>query len=686
MFLKEKTNQVLRRVSNEFSQYVLAGTFISLLTIVVSMTLIRGDLRNAHAEQRLNAVEQARAMSSSIEGLLSSYGVLSESIAAVAANNPNLSQSEFSAYVNNIGTGFPEVINIAAAPDLVVQYVHPLEPNVAAIGLDYRQDVSVYAAIQRTLAQRRAMFSGPVGLVQGGEGIVIRTPVFVDLQESGDTRFWGVTAIVVDLDGFLRASGILERSNNWQLSIRRVVSSDHLGEVFFGNPDLVGANAVTVPIRQSGLEWELSMSPNGGWLSTAPNAVPILALVMSIGALLLAITMMFIRMFFDRERARKQLLVAIESINDAFILTDEDGQVVMSNARYAELYGPRGASGSLQRHRPDNTEQARNGLHEQGGALTSLAEMARLGQRDDSGESEHQLEDGTWLRVSRQATADGGIVELSADITELKQTQLAAEMANEAKTDFLHVVSHELRTPLTIILGYLAFLGAPTKIPANAALKKKLEAQVDGPQDFKEILDQSLANIAEIATRAEASGQHLLALINQILDFSKIENGNVDVNCKDLAVADVLQEVEEQFGVLAAEKNLELVVGKSDATVCADPLRLRQILINLVGNSLKFTASGSIEVWADTEGDNIRFHVRDTGAGIAPSDREAVFEKFKQLDTSSTRSEGGVGLGLPISKHLVELHGGTIELQSKVGIGTHISFLLLLRSAVQSAA
>ena len=655
MFLQKKIRKMIRACGSEVGQYVLVAALIGGVATIASLVLLQSDLRNGLAEQRLEAVEQAEAISNDVEATLEAYGVLLESFATIIANDPDLTQEDFSEIAETIGGGYPEIINIAAAPELVVQYVHPLEPNRDVIGLDYMENVVVWAAIHRAVQQRAPMYEGPSSLVQGGDGIIVRAPVFVDLAATGSTRLWGVVGIVAELEAFLAASGLTDAADAWQLAIRRVVSSDDLGEVFQGDPQMFRNGAIITPISQNGMEWELALAPVNGWMTTAPNKTLIVTLVMSLTAFLLALAMLFIRMFFDRERARTQLLVAIESIDDAFILYDEEGNLVLSNARHGNMYTDCKCDDSEHDH-------------------------------PAYGEFEHKLPCGTWLKISRQPTPEGGTVELSTDITELKTAQLAAEMANEAKTDFLHVVSHELRTPLTIILGYLSFLAAPDKIPANVALRKDLIERQDGSDAAVDVIDRSLANIAQIATRAEASGQHLLSLINQILDLSKIESGKVTLERKDIAVAEILHEIDEQFTGLAARKGLALEVADSDLTVHADPLRLRQMLINLVGNAVKFTKDGSIRAWADVEGGNIWFHVKDTGAGIAAAHKDTIFNRFEQLDTSSTRSEGGVGLGLAICKQLVDLHGGAIEVESELGTGTHFKFSIPLRQELKSAA
>lgn len=690
MFLKKLFDNLLRLWRKETGQYFLVAVFVGSVATAAAVTLIRTDYRNGLAEQRLDTIRFAEWLHTRVETTLQGYGLLSESIAAILADNPEMSQEEFAVVAQNARIGFPEVLNIAAAPDLVVQYVSPFEDNQGVIGLDYRDDVVTLAAIDRALRHRGPVFSGPRPLVQGGNGIIVRTPVLLDARNGGDGRFWGVTAIVVELQAFLEIAGVVDAADGWQVALRRVVSSDDLGEVFYGDPGLFVPTSNASFIEVAGQEWEMAIAPLGGWLTAAPNGALILILTASISLVLFTVALLSIRMFFERERARTQLLVAIESIHDGFVLFDDTERLVLCNDRYKEIHkdhadllvpGQRFPGISRQ---PATGGQIRDADTDRRKAQWIADQVAQNPTTDSV--IERQSDDESWLKVSNRRTANGGMVELSTDITELKNAKLVAEAASQAKTEFLHLVSHELRTPLTIILGYLAFLARPEKIPANVALRKQICDMNDDRGNAEILLDQVHANYAAIAVRAEASGKHLLALIGEILDLSMIESGEIALEQDDLAVCDVMNEIRDQFTGLANDKGLDLAVTPADFTVFADRLRLRQILINLVGNAVKFTKQGSISVWADTSDGKVWFHVADTGPGILASDFEMIFQRFQQVDASSSRANGGVGLGLSICKSLVDLHGGTIQVESEIGTGTHFRFSMPERATLQAAA
>ncbi|MFN3076013.1 MAG: response regulator [Alphaproteobacteria bacterium] len=236
---------------------------------------------------------------------------------------------------------------------------------------------------------------------------------------------------------------------------------------------------------------------------------------------------------------------------------------------------------------------------------------------------------------------------------ELTLAKELAEQANHAKSDFLSLISHELRTPLTVILGYTPMLSDPNDMP---------EPEV----------------VAQIVGEMEKAGQYLLFLVNDLLDLTKIEAGKMHLALGEVSAGTVTRGVANTLGTNARTKGLVLRVEGDDLTVCADEIRLTQILINLIGNALKFTDAGEVVVSIGRQEDFAVFQVRDTGCGIDEKDLPSIFDRFKQVDSSSTRAASGTGLGLAITKRLVELHGGSIGVRSDLGKGSVFSFTIPL--------
>ncbi|MBR9765404.1 MAG: histidine kinase [Rhodobacteraceae bacterium] len=261
----------------------------------------------------------------------------------------------------------------------------------------------------------------------------------------------------------------------------------------------------------------------------------------------------------------------------------------------------------------------------------------------------------------------------------LEEARDEAKVADLAKVNFLSVVSHELRTPLTVILGY-ARLGAHLKqMPPAKKLAQALESDNVCLGDVKnvaeEIMDSSVSGMVKI----EKSGEHLLFLVNQLLDYARIETGRLEVEPEVCDITYVVAPVVEQMRVLTEEKGLELNAELKSAMVYADVVRTRQIVVNLLGNAIKFTKKGGISLSIKEKVDVIEIVIQDSGIGIENKDIERVFKAFYQTDSSSSRTVEGVGLGLSIAKELANLEGGDITVSSEVGVGS--TFTLTLRKA-----
>ncbi|MDM8559358.1 PAS domain-containing sensor histidine kinase [Candidatus Parabeggiatoa sp. HSG14] len=259
--------------------------------------------------------------------------------------------------------------------------------------------------------------------------------------------------------------------------------------------------------------------------------------------------------------------------------------------------------------------------------------------------------------------------QIEADLIQAKEE---AERANRAKSEFLSVISHELKTPLTVILGYSSVLLKSENLPIA---KELLTVSKEKKQCTTEL--QKLLNMfATMGSKIDYSGKHLLTLIDDLLDISKIEAGKVTLNLQFLPVDQIVKSVTESMQIRANEKGIELNVSVISEMVLADEIRLREILINLIENAIKFTDKGTVSISVQKIKPYIQFQICDAGCGIPFNQQDTIFEKFKQVDSSSTRKAGGTGLGLAISKRLIELHGGKIFVESEIGIGSTFIFTI----------
>jgi signal transduction histidine kinase len=232
-----------------------------------------------------------------------------------------------------------------------------------------------------------------------------------------------------------------------------------------------------------------------------------------------------------------------------------------------------------------------------------------------------------------------------------KSRQLAE--ASQHKSQFLANMSHELRTPLNAILGYTELI-------------------------IDSIYGETPPKMRTVLERIESNGKHLLGLINDVLDLSKIEAGQLTLTLADYSLKDVVRTVFSAVEPLASEKKLKFTVEMPASLPPGhgDERRLAQVLLNLVGNAIKFTDAGEVAITASSANGSFNVAVRDTGPGISPKDQEKLFQEFQQADNSITKKKGGTGLGLAISKRIIEMHGGRIGVECKPGQGSTFSFTL----------
>ncbi|MFD2741352.1 MHYT domain-containing protein [Sulfitobacter aestuarii] len=253
-------------------------------------------------------------------------------------------------------------------------------------------------------------------------------------------------------------------------------------------------------------------------------------------------------------------------------------------------------------------------------------------------------------------------------IEELRKARDTAERASRAKSEFMSVLSHELRTPLTIIIGYASFL---SKLKGHTTSKLKPDEPITEAH-FHALGDQTQL----YGQRVKTAGDHLLTIINEILDYTSIELNDIKLSKTEFPVQDLLRGIRDQFQGLVTEKSATLLVDCDDIRVLADRGRCQQILINLIGNALKFSNASKIFVRAKVDGTGFRLEVEDNGCGMKQEDLSRIFEAFTQVETAENRSEGGTGLGLAISKKLSAAHGGDITVESAVGVGTKFTVRL----------
>jgi len=385
-----------------------------------------------------------------------------------------------------------------------------------------------------------------------------------------------------------------------------------------------------------------------------------------------------IRATMDQEKAQRRsaqnrLIGALESSHEAMVLVGADGRAVIANSQLTAFFPP------LAR-RLDSDDNFASIFREVGEKL--ITRIVTPGERVAAhppdwsdllaAGGEFRLSDGRWLRASRSSTQDGGYFLVLSDITDIKEREqrlreakVLAEAASEAKSKFLANMSHELRTPLNAIIGFAEILSSQ----AFGAL--------GNPRYF------------EYASDILRSGRHLLDIISSVLDVAKSEAGRLQINIRPTELAAVFDDCVAMMRDQCAAAQLRLVVKPPapGTLVQADAPKLRQIILNLLSNAVKFTEPGGT-IWLESgeSADTIDIRIADSGIGMAPEHVAIALTPFSQIDNRLARRYEGAGLGLPLTKALVELHGGTLAIVSQLGQGTEVRFSLRRQAGDADAA
>ena len=358
-------------------------------------------------------------------------------------------------------------------------------------------------------------------------------------------------------------------------------------------------------------------------------------------------------------------LDALDNISEAFVIYDKDGYLTTCNNKFRELYGY-------------SKEQTKAGVHyRELGALDMVLDNVVVGDEFGSGEeylkrkNEYrkklkgsfivQMKDGRWLKTTDRRLSKGGFVSVQSDITDLKrneelliQAKENAELANRAKSEFIANMSHELRTPLNAIIGFSSLLSA----------------EVYG--------SHSDVRYQEYSADVGNAGSHLLTLINELLDLAKIETGDIQLDETSTDIAQITKSCQTMIAARAMERNINVStkIIPADLSLLADPIKLKQILVNLVGNAVKFSHDGGrVEIeWLQQNG-QVSLKVTDEGVGIEQEFLPHIYQPFRRSRIAQNLQCEGTGLGLTLVKRFSDAHEADLSLESKANEGTTVTII-----------
>ncbi|WDD99777.1 CHASE domain-containing protein [Thalassomonas actiniarum] len=564
-----------------------------------------------------------------------------------------------------------------------VFYVEPLQGNEKALGYDLSSSPARKKTIIASMNSGETLATSPIQLVQDQQkaaAYLFMEPIYRGdrtLRQARLENFQGFALGVFRIQPLflssLNSTGLYNSEVLVHMEdISEAASPVSLFKTYNKEPDREAIRyRQTITTKRLGRTWRMTLHPSPQFIRQFQSNRAQIVFISGMAFTLLVIS--FLYLLIGRER---EVRLLVEHRTRQLQLEQRRSQAILDTTLNAII--TINASGLIQSCNPagqklfgyQETELLNNNIKmlmpppyaQQHDEYLNNYLTTNVGHIIGSGREVMGLKkDGStfpmFLSVDKASLEDTVIfVGVIVDLSQQKENEKIlvgakekAEMHSRAKSEFLSMMSHELRTPLTVILGYLPLLTDRNKLPLPGI-------------------------ITEIANEMKDSGEHLLVLINDILDISKIEAGKLEIKRQWQNSHNLVEECLQTLEKSAQHKNLKLINQVPDLRIFSDPTRLKQIFINLLSNAIKFTDQGAITVRGEQSEKNIIFEVEDTGCGIDNNVLPLLFDKFYQVDSSSTREVRGTGLGLAISKRLIELHGGSISVASQLGVGTTFTF------------
>ncbi len=652
---------------------LLAAVLVFMAGLALMAYLDHANLTKHQNAQASEVRQQLSLLKNRLESALDQRLFLGQGMEALVRSQHDISPAEFDAISRILLAGRTGVRSIALTRNNVVTHVFPLHGNRQTLGSNLLARPELANVVMEAVAKRSVMMAGPYSLDQGGLGLAAITPVFLHAGQRGQPEFWGLVSVIIEADTIFDEAGFRTAAD--RIGIRAAVRGrDGLGAgggMVWGEPSLFDEHPITIDIDVPGGKWRLAAIPLQGWSLDYPSRLSFWSGGASLTALISFLSAVLILAAFrsriqveGRDAVKRELTESEERFRrlaeaawEGLVIHDW-AHIYDFNTRLVEMtgYAPDDIKrmSVLELVHPEDRAKFQNAS----GDVAAGQSEVRLCCKD-----KHEI-------VAEARGADlffrGRVLHVTSlrDVTKTKEAEKAlvtardaAQMANRVKSEFLANMSHELRTPLNAVLGF------------SDIMEQELLGPLGTPR-YK-----------TFAHDIQVSARHLLDIINDILDISRVEAGTMDLYETIFDPVSVARSSLRLLEARALKTHCTLVLDLPDESlpaVVGDQRRIKQILLNLLSNAVKFTPEGGKVTLTlrQNPDESLLFRVTDTGIGMSPQDIQKAMTPFMQVDSGMNRRQEGTGLGLPLAQSMIEMHGGTMTVESEPGKGTSVGFFL----------
>lgn len=649
-----------RPLGNKFREIFVALAFSSLLTLTAAAAVygvISSQFHRQVEAKRAETIDKLARIRADMESMLTGSLTLTQGMAATLHAHGALSDAEFVATAEQLAMGRDDVRNMGIAYGTVLQQVFPLKGNEKAIGLDYRNNPQQWPAVDKAITDGKTVVVGPLTLVQGGLGIISRTPVFRPAQPGSSPSYFGLVSIVIDLDTLLERSGLNDQNRGIS------VAFEANGQIFHGRPELQTQNPVTADITVPGGTWRLLAVPSQGWPQSwwkdeRPLALSGLGMVLVVAALSFGAALVWLH--------RSQLLVSLRDSESRYrhlmdtapaaIVLHRHGRLIFANREAVRMMAADSAEALINRPVMDC-------IHPDYHPVVS----DRIGALRQPGDESPPIRqkiirlDGKVIDADVASSAvivDGELAVLAIAVDATRTARAEAQLqtifddlqrSNDELRQFTAAASHDLQEPLRQIATYVQML------------ERRYSDLLD--QDGRDFIQFSVSGV-----------MRMRRLLHDLGTYSQLQTSGTPLKRLDLGAIVKAVETEHE----AAIARLHAKISTSGLpVVMADDKQITLLLSNLLDNALRYSRCGVppvISINASRQGAFWRFAVSDNGIGIAPEYQTAIFDVFTRLHGAG--QSDGSGFGLAICRRIVERHGGRLWVESVPDSGSTFYFTL----------